>query len=97
MKNITRRSFIKSSAISSGILLAPNLLSANNINKLNIAVIGVGGRGRANWSQVLMKILLQCVMLILIEHLEVSIYTQMLKDIKITGLCLMKWLIKLML
>ena len=52
MKNITRRSFIKSSAISSGILLAPNLLSANNINKLNIAVIGVGGRGRANWSQV---------------------------------------------
>ena len=52
MKNITRRSFIKSSAISSGILLAPNLLSAKNINKLNIAVIGVGGQGRSNWSQV---------------------------------------------
>jgi hypothetical protein len=53
MKNISRRSFLKSSsAASSGLLILPQLYSFSANNKLNIAVIGVGGRARANWSQV---------------------------------------------
>jgi predicted dehydrogenase len=53
MKNISRRSFLKSSsAASSGLLILPQLYSFSANNRLNIAVIGVGGRARANWSQV---------------------------------------------
>ena len=53
MKNISRRSFISSStALSAGFFILPNLYGNSPNNKLNIAVIGVGGRGRANWSSV---------------------------------------------
>lgn len=53
MKNVSRRTFLKStSTVAAGTLILPNLLSFSPNNKLNIAVIGVGGRGRANWSRV---------------------------------------------
>lgn len=53
MKNLSRRSFLKSaSAVSAGFLIIPNLYSQSANNRLNFAVIGVGGRGRANWGQV---------------------------------------------
>ena len=55
MNYFNRRSFLKSSALFAGAtLISPNLLSCQNPNsKLNIAVIGVGGRGRANYNPVL--------------------------------------------
>jgi len=55
MNYLNRRSFLKSSALFAGAtLISPNLLSCQNPNsKLNIAVIGVGGRGRANYNPVL--------------------------------------------
>ena len=53
MKNNSRRSFLKStSALSTGLLILPGLYSCSPNSKLNVAVIGVGGRGRANWSKV---------------------------------------------
>ena len=53
MNKSSRRSFLKStSAISSGLLILPSLYGFSANNRLNIAVIGVGGRGRANWSKV---------------------------------------------
>ena len=50
MNNLNRRSFLKSTAIFTGAtLINPSILSCQNPNsKLNIAVIGVGGRGGAN-------------------------------------------------
>ncbi len=52
MKNLSRRSFLRStSAVAAGTLIIPNLLGCSVNNKLNIAVIGVGGRGQANWSK----------------------------------------------
>ena len=55
MNNFNRRSFLKSSSILAGAtLVTPSLISCKNTNsKLNIAVIGVGGRGGANWNPVL--------------------------------------------
>ena len=55
MNNFNRRDFLKSSTLFAGAtLISPTLLSCQNPNsKLNIAVIGVGGRGRANWNPVL--------------------------------------------
>ena len=55
MNKFNRRIFLKSSSILAGAtLITPSLLSCHNPNsKLNIAVIGVGGRGRANWNPVL--------------------------------------------
>ena len=55
MKNLNRRSFLKSSTLFAGAtLISPSILRSKNINnRLNIAVIGVGGRGRANWSPIL--------------------------------------------
>jgi len=51
MKNLSRRSFItKTSAVAAGAIVFPGLTRINNSEKLNIAVIGVGGRGRANWN-----------------------------------------------
>ena len=52
--NNTRRSFLKKSIKASAItFLAPSLLSFKNpLNRLNIAVIGVGGRGLANYSRI---------------------------------------------
>ena len=53
MKNLSRRSFLKStSAATAGILIIPNLYGYSANDRLNIAVIGVGGRGRANWGKV---------------------------------------------
>ena len=53
MKFNSRRSFLKSSSVAStGLLILPSLYSCSPNNKLNFAVVGVGGRGRANWSRV---------------------------------------------
>ncbi len=53
MNHFSRRSFIKSSSIaSSGLLFIPGFLKNSPNNRLNVAVIGVGGRGKANWSTV---------------------------------------------
>ena len=53
MKNLSRRNFLKSTSVASvGALIIPNFISISPNSKLNIAVIGVGGRGRANWSKV---------------------------------------------
>jgi predicted dehydrogenase len=53
MKNFSRRSFLKTASVSmAGTLVIPNLLSCSPNNRLNIAVIGVGGRGQASWTQV---------------------------------------------
>ena len=50
MTNLSRRTFLKAAAVTaSGTLLIPNLFSCSPNNKLNIALIGVGGRGEDNW------------------------------------------------
>ena len=55
MNYFNRRGFLKTSALFTGAtLISPTLLSCQNPNsKLNIAVIGVGGRGRANYNPIL--------------------------------------------
>lgn len=54
MKEFSRRTFLKSaSAATAGVIILPGLLSCSRNNKLNIAVIGVGGRGQDNWEKVL--------------------------------------------
>ncbi|MDR1496954.1 MAG: Gfo/Idh/MocA family oxidoreductase [Puniceicoccales bacterium] len=52
-----RRNFLKTLAVlGAGTVFAPNILSARNINsKLNIAVVGVGGRGSANIAELVHK------------------------------------------
>ena len=53
MYNFSRRSFIKSTtAASTGLFLIPDFLKNPPTNRLNVAVIGVGGRGKANWSKI---------------------------------------------
>ncbi|WP_341215164.1 Gfo/Idh/MocA family oxidoreductase [uncultured Wocania sp.] len=53
MNNFSRRSFIKSTSMAStGLFFIPNFRSNAPNNRLNIAVIGVGGRGKANWGSV---------------------------------------------
>jgi len=53
MTNLSRRSFMKTaSAVAAGALIIPNFLRCAPGNRLNIAVIGVGGRGEASWTQV---------------------------------------------
>ncbi len=53
MKNLSRRSFLKTASVSmAGTFVIPNLLSCSPGERLNIAVIGVGGRGQASWTQV---------------------------------------------
>jgi predicted dehydrogenase len=53
MSQLSRRSFVKSAtAASTGLLFIPNFLKNAPTNRLNVAVIGVGGRGKANWSKV---------------------------------------------
>lgn len=53
MKNLSRRSFMKTaSAAATGAIIIPNMLSCSPNNRLNFAVIGVGGRGKASWSRV---------------------------------------------
>ncbi len=53
MHQLSRRSFLKSTtAASTGLFFIPDFLKNAPNNRLNIAVIGVGGRGKANWSKV---------------------------------------------
>lgn len=52
--NSTRRDFIKSATIfSAGACIIPNLISCSPSSRLNVAVIGVGGRGVFNWGQLI--------------------------------------------
>jgi predicted dehydrogenase len=54
MKNLSRRSFItKTAAAAAGAMLVPALTRCKSQanGKVNIAIIGVGGRGQENWSQ----------------------------------------------
>lgn len=51
MRNKSRRNFIrKLSAIGAATAFVPHFISCAPSKKINIAVIGVGGRGKANWS-----------------------------------------------
>jgi len=53
MKNLSRRSFLKTSAAAgTGVVFIPNFISHAPNRKLKYAVIGVGGRGKASWSKV---------------------------------------------
>ncbi len=53
MKNLSRRSFLKSTtAAAAGAVFIPNMISCSPNNRLNFAMIGVGARGRASWTQV---------------------------------------------
>lgn len=51
-QTLPRRGFLKTSALAAGILAAPSILRARQdgstpLQRLNVAVVGVGGRGRA--------------------------------------------------
>jgi len=51
MNYYSRRNFLKSSsALAVGAVIIPNLISCSPSQKINIAIIGVGGRGKAQWS-----------------------------------------------
>ncbi len=51
--NFNRRSFLQTAAAGTVTLAVPNLVSARNLNsKLNVAFIGVGGRGASNLQSV---------------------------------------------
>ena len=53
MQHLSRRSFIKSTTVAStGLLILPDFIKNPPSNRLNIAVIGVGGRAEHNWKQV---------------------------------------------
>jgi len=52
MNNLSRRSFLQTTTIATGALFIPNFLRSAPINRLNVAVIGVGGRGQSSWTQV---------------------------------------------
>jgi predicted dehydrogenase len=50
----TRRDFLKSASVfSAGVFFVPNLISSPPSSRLNVAVIGLGGQGRANWSKLI--------------------------------------------
>ncbi len=52
MTKLSRRSFITTSAaITAGVAILPGLTRCKGFGKLNIAVIGVGGRGKDNWKE----------------------------------------------
>ena len=46
---LSRRSFLRSTGIASAGMVVPHLKSCAASDRLNIAVIGVGGRGEKNW------------------------------------------------
>ena len=49
----TRRTFLKSASTAGlGALFIPNFIERPPSTKLRFAMIGVGARGRASWSQV---------------------------------------------
>ena len=50
----SRRDFIKSaSVLGAGAVFIPNLMSCSPSGRLNVAVIGVGGQGKSNWSKLI--------------------------------------------
>ncbi len=50
MNSVSRRSFIRSaSALTAGAAFIPHLLSCSPSKKMNVAIVGVGGRGGAQW------------------------------------------------
>ncbi|WP_430936250.1 Gfo/Idh/MocA family oxidoreductase [Saccharicrinis sp. 156] len=51
MKNISRRNFLRTSgAVAAGAIVLPNLVSCTKKNGIvNLAIVGVGGRGSGNW------------------------------------------------
>lgn len=52
MNSISRRRFLRSTAaMAAGTAIIPNLISCSPSRKINIAIIGVGGRGKAQWSE----------------------------------------------
>ena len=53
MENNSRRIFLRqTAALGLGSIVLPSFMSKPPSNRLNIAVIGVGGRGRASWTKV---------------------------------------------
>lgn len=56
MKNISRRSFLRSTgAVAAGVIVIPNFVSCSANSRVNLAIVGVGGRGAHNWPQFLDK------------------------------------------
>ena len=54
MTNFSRRKFLYTSgAAAAGVLLVPSLMSFSPNSTVNVAVIGVAGRGLNNWTQML--------------------------------------------
>lgn len=54
MKDFSRRTFLKSAtAATAGVIILPNLFSCSRSKKLNIALIGAGGRGEDNWEKLM--------------------------------------------
>ena len=57
MKNISRRNFIRSTGVvAAGAMIIPNIISCSSKSStVNLAIVGVGGRGSANWHGLLTK------------------------------------------
>ena len=52
-RSLSRRSFLKSTAVATGVATvgAPAIVRGQNLNeKLDLAIIGAGGRGAGNWN-----------------------------------------------
>jgi len=50
MKSISRRNFLHTAgAVTAGAVFIPNFISCSPSKKINIAIVGVGGRGKAQW------------------------------------------------
>jgi len=51
MKNISRRNFLKNTgALAAAAIVLPNLISCSKNEIVNLAIVGVGGRGFSNWN-----------------------------------------------
>lgn len=51
MYPISRRNFLRSaSAVTAGAVIIPSFMSCSPNKKINVAIVGVGGRGKAQWS-----------------------------------------------
>ncbi|SIT11615.1 Predicted dehydrogenase [Zobellia uliginosa] len=54
MKNLSRRRFIQTTGTAAaGTIIMPNMLTSSRNSTVNVAVIGVNGRGMNNWTQML--------------------------------------------
>ncbi|MGQ1788199.1 Gfo/Idh/MocA family protein [Saccharicrinis sp. GN24d3] len=54
MKSISRRNFLRTSGgIAAGTLIIPNFISCSANSTVNVAVVGVGGRGMDNWTSMI--------------------------------------------